>query len=73
MLSYSSSSVSFLLDEPTARLDPFSRHQVWTFLKEHKTNCTILLSTQIVDEADIMGGDSWFLSSNSYLRIEHER
>jgi len=43
-----------LLDEPTAGLDPFSRHQVCTFLKEHKTNRTILLSTQIMDEAYIV-------------------
>ncbi|XP_060058625.1 ATP-binding cassette sub-family A member 6 [Erinaceus europaeus] len=41
-----------LLDEPTVGLDPFSRHQVWRFLKEHKANCVILLSTSFMDEAD---------------------
>ncbi|XP_077019795.1 ATP-binding cassette sub-family A member 6 isoform X2 [Tamandua tetradactyla] len=43
-----------LLDEPTAGLDPFSRHRVWNFLKEHKANCVTLFSTKLVDEADIL-------------------
>ncbi|KAB1265913.1 ATP-binding cassette sub-family A member 10 [Camelus dromedarius] len=43
-----------LLDEPTAGLDPFSRHRVWNFLKECKTNHVILFSTQFMDEADIL-------------------
>ncbi|EPY72421.1 hypothetical protein CB1_020217001 [Camelus ferus] len=43
-----------LLDEPTAGLDPFSRHRVWNFLKEYKTNHVILFSTQFMDEADIL-------------------
>ncbi|KFO26305.1 ATP-binding cassette sub-family A member 6 [Fukomys damarensis] len=43
-----------LLDEPTAGLDPFSRHQVWNFLKERRENHVILFSTQFVDEADIL-------------------
>ncbi|ELK12423.1 ATP-binding cassette sub-family A member 10 [Pteropus alecto] len=43
-----------LLDEPTAGLDPFSRHQVWNLLRERKTNHMILFSTQFMDEADIL-------------------
>ncbi|XP_036195400.1 ATP-binding cassette sub-family A member 8-B-like [Myotis myotis] len=44
----------FLLDEPTAGLDPFSRHQVWNLLKERKMDRVIIFSTQFMDEADIL-------------------
>uniref|UniRef100_A0A8C3WMI6 ATP binding cassette subfamily A member 6 n=1 Tax=Catagonus wagneri TaxID=51154 RepID=A0A8C3WMI6_9CETA len=43
-----------LLDEPTTGLDPFSRHRVWSFLKERKADRVILLSTNFMDEADIL-------------------
>ncbi|XP_005597296.1 ABC-type organic anion transporter ABCA8 isoform X1 [Equus caballus] len=52
----------FLLDEPTAGLDPFSRHQVWNLLKERKTDRVILFSTQFMDEADILADRKVFLS-----------
>uniref|UniRef100_A0A250YMF7 ATP-binding cassette sub-family A member 8-B n=1 Tax=Castor canadensis TaxID=51338 RepID=A0A250YMF7_CASCN len=52
----------FLLDEPTAGLDPFSRHQVWNLLKEHKADHVILFSTQFMDEADILADRKVFLS-----------
>uniref|UniRef100_A0A4X1SPL1 ABC transporter domain-containing protein n=1 Tax=Sus scrofa TaxID=9823 RepID=A0A4X1SPL1_PIG len=52
----------FLLDEPTAGLDPFSRHQVWNILKERKTDRVILFSTQFMDEADILADRKVFLS-----------
>ncbi|KAE8576215.1 hypothetical protein XENTR_v10004104 [Xenopus tropicalis] len=43
-----------LLDEPTAGLDPCSRHHVWTILKENKADRVTLFSTQFMDEADIL-------------------
>ncbi|XP_063816982.1 ABC-type organic anion transporter ABCA8-like isoform X2 [Pseudophryne corroboree] len=43
-----------LLDEPTAGLDPYSRHHVWAILKERKADRAMLLSTQFMDEADIL-------------------
>lgn len=49
-----------LLDEPTAGLDPFSRHQVWNLLKERKIDHVILFSTQFMDEADILAGNCRF-------------
>uniref|UniRef100_A0A5F9DU75 ATP binding cassette subfamily A member 8 n=1 Tax=Oryctolagus cuniculus TaxID=9986 RepID=A0A5F9DU75_RABIT len=52
----------FLLDEPTAGLDPLSRHRVWSFLKERKTDHVILFSTQFMDEADILADRKVFLS-----------
>nr|XP_019588393.1 PREDICTED: ATP-binding cassette sub-family A member 10 isoform X1 [Rhinolophus sinicus]XP_019588394.1 PREDICTED: ATP-binding cassette sub-family A member 10 isoform X1 [Rhinolophus sinicus] len=52
-----------LLDEPTAGLDPFSRHQVWNLLRERKTNHVILFSTHFIDEADILADRKVFLSN----------
>ncbi|XP_066242681.1 ABC-type organic anion transporter ABCA8-like [Saccopteryx leptura] len=52
----------FLLDEPTAGLDPLSRYRVWNFLKERKRNRVILFSTQFMDEADILADRKVFLS-----------
>uniref|UniRef100_H0WI55 ABC transporter domain-containing protein n=1 Tax=Otolemur garnettii TaxID=30611 RepID=H0WI55_OTOGA len=43
-----------LLDEPTAGLDPLSRHRVWNLLKEGRSDRVILFSTQFMDEADIL-------------------
>ncbi|KAK9407059.1 ATP-binding cassette sub-family A member 10-like [Crotalus adamanteus] len=43
-----------LLDEPTAGLDPYSRHQVWSLLNERKADRVILFTTQFMDEADIL-------------------
>ncbi|XP_074080801.1 ATP-binding cassette sub-family A member 10-like [Macrotis lagotis] len=51
-----------LLDEPTAGLDPFSRHQIWNLLKERKSDRVILFSTQFMDEADILADRKVFIS-----------
>ncbi|KAM6163533.1 ATP-binding cassette sub-family A member 6 [Rhynchocyon petersi] len=56
-----------LLDEPTAGLDPFSRHQVWNFLKERKSDHVILLSTSFTDEADLLA-DRKVIMSNGTLK-----
>uniref|UniRef100_A0A8C4PSG2 ABC transporter domain-containing protein n=1 Tax=Equus asinus asinus TaxID=83772 RepID=A0A8C4PSG2_EQUAS len=56
-----------LLDEPTAGLDPFSRHQVWSFLKERKADRVILLTTNFMDEADILA-DRKVIMSNGRLK-----
>ncbi|XP_045693112.1 ATP-binding cassette sub-family A member 6 isoform X1 [Phyllostomus hastatus] len=56
-----------LLDEPTAGLDPFARYRVWSFLKERKAGRVILLSTNLVDEADILA-DRKVIMSNGRLK-----
>ncbi|XP_060058636.1 cholesterol transporter ABCA5 isoform X3 [Erinaceus europaeus] len=43
-----------LLDEPTAGMDPCSRHIVWNLLKYRKSNRVIVFSTHFMDEADIL-------------------
>ncbi|XP_075415798.1 ATP-binding cassette sub-family A member 10 [Tenrec ecaudatus] len=52
-----------LLDEPTAGLDPLSRHRIWTLVKERKADRVILFSTQFMDEADILADRKAFLSN----------
>ncbi|NWY69883.1 ABCAA protein, partial [Erithacus rubecula] len=51
-----------LLDEPTAGLDPLSRHQVWSLLREQSAGRAILFSTQFMDEADILADRKAFIS-----------
>ncbi|NXC10386.1 ABCA9 protein, partial [Orthonyx spaldingii] len=50
------------LDEPTAGLDPLSRHQVWSLLREQRAERVILFSTQFMDEADILADRKAFIS-----------
>ncbi|NXE75131.1 ABCAA protein, partial [Cochlearius cochlearius] len=50
------------LDEPTAGLDPLSRHRVWSLLKEHRAGRVILFTTQFMDEADILADRKAFIS-----------
>ncbi|NXE41976.1 ABCAA protein, partial [Ptilorrhoa leucosticta] len=50
------------LDEPTAGLDPLSRHQVWSLLREQQAGRVILFSTQFMDEADILADRKAFIS-----------
>ncbi|NXF26333.1 ABCA9 protein, partial [Rhodinocichla rosea] len=50
------------LDEPTAGLDPLSRHWVWSLLREQQAGRVILFSTQFMDEADILADRKAFIS-----------
>ncbi|NXR89643.1 ABCAA protein, partial [Hypocryptadius cinnamomeus] len=49
------------LDEPTAGLDPLSRHRVWSLLREQQAGRVILFSTQFMDEADILADRKAFI------------
>lgn len=48
-----------LLDEPTAGMDPCSRHIVWNLLKYRKANRVTVFSTHFMDEADILAGENF--------------
>ena len=48
-----------LLDEPTAGMDPCSRHQVWSLLKNRRAGRVTVLSTHYMDEADILAGGNF--------------
>lgn len=46
------------LDEPTTGLDPHSRNELWTLLREHvRRGTTLILTTQYLEEADRLADD----------------
>jgi len=47
-----------ILDEPTTGLDPRSRQQMWTVIRELVSDgTTLLLTTQYLEEADLLADD----------------
>jgi ABC-type multidrug transport system ATPase subunit len=40
------------LDEPSSSLDPVARRTLWSWLREHKTNRTLLISSHLLDEVE---------------------
>ncbi|KFQ31780.1 ATP-binding cassette sub-family A member 9, partial [Merops nubicus] len=52
-----------LLDEPTAGLDPCSRHHVWSLLKERQAGRVTLFTTHSMEEADVYADRKAFLSN----------
>ena len=44
-----------ILDEPTAGMDPYARRATWDLLGKYKQNRCILMSTHLMDEADLLG------------------
>ncbi|KAG8008859.1 ATP-binding cassette sub-family A member 5 [Nibea albiflora] len=67
-----------LLDEPTAGMDPCSRHQVWSLLKSRRAGRVTVLSTHYMDEADILAdrkavisqGQLKCIGSSLYLKVK---
>ena len=43
------------LDEPTAGMDPESRHALWDLITDMKVGRTVVLTTHHMDEADLLG------------------
>ncbi|CAF0738146.1 unnamed protein product [Rotaria sordida] len=41
-----------VLDEPSSSLDPIARRILWSWLREHKTNRTLLISSHLLDEVE---------------------
>ncbi|GAB5372764.1 hypothetical protein AAMO2058_001692700, partial [Amorphochlora amoebiformis] len=60
-------STIIFLDEPTAGVDPLSRHKVWLMLQRYKEGRTIILTTHHMDEADLLG-DRIAILANGRLR-----
>lgn len=54
-IAYLGNSKFVVLDEPTAGLDPASRRLIWKIIEDHKPGRATLLTTHMMDEADILG------------------
>lgn len=58
------------LDEPTTGLDPVSRHSLWREVRRlREQGTTILLSTQYLEEADVLADRVGILAAGR-LRVE---
>ncbi|XP_071429811.1 ABC-type organic anion transporter ABCA8-like isoform X2 [Pithys albifrons albifrons] len=58
-----------LLDEPTAGLDPCSRHHVWSLLRERQAGHVTLFTTQSMEEADAHADRKAFLSNGKLQSV----
>ncbi|XP_065303387.2 phospholipid-transporting ATPase ABCA3-like isoform X2 [Dermacentor albipictus] len=56
-----------IMDEPTANMDPDSRREMWELLLKIRRSCAILLTTQHLDEADMLG-DRIVIMANGRIR-----
>lgn len=44
-----------LMDEPTAGMDPAARRALWNILQSERQGRTIVMTTHLMDEADLLG------------------
>ena len=42
----------FVLDEPSSSLDPVARRTLWNWLRQYKTDRTLLISSHLLDEVE---------------------
>lgn len=56
-----------ILDEPTSGLDVESRRQVWDLIRTLKQGRTIIMSTQHLEEADVLGDQICIMSHGKLL------
>ena len=56
------------LDEPTAGMDPESRHALWNLITDMKRGKTVVLTTHHMDEADLLG-DRIAIMSHGKLQV----
>lgn len=58
-----------LLDEPSSSLDPVARRQLWSWLRENKTNRTLLISSHLLDEVEELC-DTILILDNGKIRAQ---
>ncbi|KAH9371102.1 hypothetical protein HPB48_003938 [Haemaphysalis longicornis] len=56
-----------IMDEPTANMDPDGRREIWELLLDIRRSSTIFLTTQHLDEADILA-DRTVVMANGRIR-----
>ena len=59
-----------IFDEPTANLDPVSRDLVWDALLNLKKSYSILIATQNIEEAEILGDKVCILQEGKVLSCD---
>lgn len=58
-----------MLDEPTTGMDPMNRKHVWDLVKVAKRDCTVVLTTHSMEEADALGDRIGIMSSGSLVAL----
>ncbi|KAH7975014.1 hypothetical protein HPB49_022788 [Dermacentor silvarum] len=56
-----------IMDEPTSNMDPEGRREMWELLLKIRRRCSIFLTTQHLDEADVLG-DRIVIMANGQIR-----
>ncbi|CAD7944124.1 unnamed protein product, partial [Amoebophrya sp. A120] len=62
--------VFVVLDEPSSGLDPFTRRQLWEFLRKMKEHRTIFFTTHFLDEAEALGDNIAIMSFGGEVKAE---
>lgn len=59
-----------ILDEPTSGLDVDSRKIIWDLIKKIKLNRSVILSTQHIEEADILADRVCIMSHGKVIALD---
>lgn len=59
-----------ILDEPTSGLDVDSRREVWELVKQIKQTRSIILSTQHIEEADVLADKVCIMSHGKVIALD---
>ena len=59
-----------ILDEPTSGLDVDSRREVWDLIKVVKRERCVILSTQHIEEADVLGDKVCIMSHGKVIALD---
>lgn len=59
-----------ILDEPTSGLDVDSRREVWELIKQVKRTRCVILSTQHIEEADVLADRVCIMSHGKVIALD---
>ena len=57
------------LDEPTLGLDVVSRRELWHFIKELKSNTTVVLTTHYLEEAEALSDQIGIMKDGKLMAV----
>ena len=60
-----------ILDEPTSGLDPESRSEVWQLIKQIKSERSIIMSSQHLEEADELADRILILAKGRRIALDN--